>query len=329
MQKVKKIAITGGAGQIVYSLAFRIANGDLFGKDQKIELRLCDLPEMINDVKGVAMELEDCAFPLLHRIEVGSDLEKMFDQIDLALLVGAKPRAKGMERKDLLLENGAIFVKVGKALDAAANKNCTVIVVGNPCNTNCLIAQHHAPSLPPRNFHAMMRLDENRAKALLAQKAGQEVKEIQNIAIWGNHSLTQVPDYYNGWIGTKRVREAFDLTWLQQEFIQNVQQRGAAILAARGKSSAASAASALIDATKDLYFPTPKGKCYTSAVLSDQNTYGIAEGIIFGFPMRTKEDGSQEILENFEWDYFMKEKIALTQVELLEERKGVEHLLRG
>lgn len=329
MQHVKKIAITGGSGQIVYSLAFRIANGDLFGPHQRVQLHLCDLPEMQEVLKGVAMELSDCAFPLLHRVEIGSDLEKMFNGIDLALLVGAKPRTKGMERKDLLRENAEIFVSVGKALNSAADKNCKVLVVGNPCNTNCLIALQHAPMLNPRNFHAMMRLDENRAKALLAQKAHVTVDQLRRVVVWGNHSLTQVPDYHNAWIGKKRVEESIEIDWLQQEFIQSVQQRGAAILAARGKSSAASAANALVDAAKALYFPTPKGECFTSAVLSDGNPYGIVERIIFGFPMRTLENGTQEIVEDFEWDYFMKEKIALTQNELLEEKKGVETLLRG
>lgn len=324
---MKKIAITGGAGQIVYSLVFRIANGELFGPREKVEIHLCDLAEMQEDLRGIAMELTDCAFPLLHKIQIGSDLEKMFDQIDLALLVGAKPRSKGMERKDLLRENAEIFVAVGKALNKAAKKSCKVIVVGNPCNTNCLIALHHAPSLDPHNFHAMMRLDENRAKAILAEKTHSQVEQLKKVVVWGNHSLTQVPDYHNAWLGKKRIEECIELSWLQQEFIQNVQQRGAAILAARGKSSAASAANALIDATKALYFPTPEGECYTSAVLSDGNPYGIAENIIFGFPMRTLAEGSQEIIKGFEWDYFMKEKIVLTQNELLEEKKGVEFLL--
>lgn len=324
---MKKVVVTGGGGHIAYSLLFRIANGDLFGKEQKIELHICDLPEMISVLEGVAMELEDSAFPLLQKVKIGHDLPTMFDGVELALLVGAKPRGKGMERADLLQQNGKIFVATGRALNEAARADAKVVVVGNPCNTNCLLAMHHAPRLSRKNFHAMMRLDQNRATALLAEKAGCTIDEVERVCIWGNHSATQVPDYTHIEIGRKRAIEVIgDMNWLQQEFIEKVQKRGAEIIAKRGLSSAASAASSLIDAVRSLYEPTLGNHWYTSAVCTDENPYGIEENLIFGFPLRTNRDGSYEIVKGLEWDFFIKERIAVTQKELLDERKCVAEL---
>jgi len=328
MKKIMRVAVTGGAGQIAYSLLFRIAAGEIFGSNQKIALHIYDLPAMESVLQGVAMELADCAFELLHEIKVTSDLEEAFGGIDLALLVGAKPRSKGMERGDLLLGNGEIFVKAGKALNAVASQDAKIVVVGNPCNTNCLIAMHHAPNLPRKNFHSMMRLDQNRATALLATKAGCEVAKVQHVSIWGNHSATQVPDYTHALIDQKPASEVIgDTQWLQGDFFECVQKRGAAIIAARGKSSAASAASALIDAVRSLYQPTPAGHWHTSAVCTDGNPYGIEENLIFGFPLITKSDSEYQIVSDCKWDFFIKEKIAVTQKELIAERDCVKHLL--
>lgn len=329
MADIKKVVVTGGSGHIAYSLLFRIANGDLFGKEQKIDLHICDLPEMRAALEGVAMELTDSAFPLLNSIKIGHLLPEMFDGIDLALLVGAKPRGKGMERSDLLQENGKIFVGTGRALNEAAKKDAKVIVVGNPCNTNCLIAMHHAPKLSRKNFHAMMRLDQNRAAALLASKANTSVEAVRKMSIWGNHSATQVPDYTQVEIGGKRAVDVIgDLSWLQQEFIERVQKRGAEIIAKRGQSSAASAASSLIDAVRAIYEPTKEGEWYTSAVCTDDNPYGIEENLIFGFPLKTNKNGIYEIIKSIEWNFFIKERIAITQKELLEERACILQLLR-
>lgn len=328
MGGVKKVLVTGGGGNIAYSLLFRIANGDLFGKEQKIDLHISDLPEKLGVLEGVAMELEDSAFPLLHSIKVGSDLPTMCDSIDLALLVGAKPRGKGMERGDLLQDNGKIFVATGRALNEAANAEAKVVVVGNPCNTNCLLAMHHAPRLSRKNFHAMMRLDQNRAMAMLANKSRESIEEIKRMCIWGNHSVTQVPDYTHVEIGGKKATDVIDIRWLQQEFIEKVQKRGAEIIAKRGLSSAASAASSLVDAVRSLYEPTLGNDWHTSAVCTDDNPYGIEENLIFGFPLRTGRDGAYEIVKGLEWDFFIKERIAVTQKELIDERNCVSDLLK-
>lgn len=321
---MKRIAVTGGAGQIAYSLLFRLAAGELFGKDQPIALHILEVPEVMNALEGVRMELEDCAFPLLKEIKIGSDPNEVFGDVDVALLVGAKPRGPGMERKDLLAENGKIFVGQGQALNRSASRNVRTFVVGNPCNTNCLIAMSNAPDLPPNSFHAMMRLDQNRAAAQLALKAGTDVTEISHMTIWGNHSATQVPDFVNAKIGKKPATEVIkDRQWLEETFTKTVQQRGAAIIAARGKSSAASAASALIDAVKTLYTPTPKGEWFSSAVHSNGNPYGIEENLIFSFPCRSNGKGDYEIVKGVEWDDFLRKKIALTEKELKEERELV------
>lgn len=325
---LKRIAVTGGAGQIAYQLLFRIASGDMLGQDQPVALHILELPEAMSALNGVAMELDDCAFPLLKEIRIGSNAQDIFKDVDYALLVGAKPRGPGMERGDLLSENGKIFIEQGRALDKSAHENVNVLVVGNPCNTNCLIAMHYAPRIPKKNFHAMMRLDQNRAVSQLAIKAGVDVTEVTDVVIWGNHSATQVPDFYNARIDGKPVTDVIqDHDWLKGEFISNVQKRGAAIIAARGKSSAASAASAAIDAIKSLNVKTPKGEWFSSAVYSEGNPYGIDEELFFSFPCRSNGDGSYEIVTGLPWNDFLKEKIKLSEKELIEERSFVKNLL--
>ncbi|MGZ3633729.1 MAG: malate dehydrogenase [Parachlamydiaceae bacterium] len=325
---IKRVAITGGAGQIAYQLLFRIASGEMLGHDQPIALHLLELPQAMQALDGVAMELDDCAFPLLKEIHIGSDPKHVFKNVDFALLVGAKPRTAGMERGDLLSENGKIFIDQGKALESHAGENVKVLVVGNPCNTNCLITMHYAPRIPKKNFHAMMRLDQNRAVSQLAKKASVDVKAVSPIAVWGNHSATQVPDFENAWIdGVPVIELIHDQDWLRNTFISLVQKRGAAIIAARGKSSAASAASAAIDAIKALYTKTPDGQWFSSGVYSAGNPYGIDENLFFSFPCRSKGDGSYEIVGGLSVSDFLREKIQLSEKELLEERALVNHLL--
>lgn len=327
---MKRIAVTGAAGQIAYSLLFRIAHGDLFENKEPIALHLCDIPGTETALEGLAMELEDCAFPLLHEVRFGIDPFEMFKEIDLALLVGAKPRGPGMERGDLLKDNGKIFTEQGRALNECASRDVKVFVVGNPCNTNCLIAMHHAPNLPRKNFHAMMRLDQNRAVAQLAKKADVAIEAVTCMTIWGNHSTTQIPDFTNARIQNRHAEEFIgDLKWLQEDFFDTVQKRGAQIIKARGKSSAASAANALVDAVRSLYTPTPAGDWFSSAVSTDNNPYGIDKNLIFGFPCRSKGDGDYEIVPDVPWDFFIKEKIAITQKELTSERECVQELLRS
>lgn len=318
---IKRVAVTGGAGQIAYNLLFRIASGEMLGFDQPVALHILELPVAFKALEGTAMELEDCAFPLLKEIKIGIDPKMIFNQVDYALLVGAKPRGPGMERADLLKDNGKIFIEQGKALNDVASKDVKVLVVGNPCNTNCLIAMKHAPRIPKQNFHAMTRLDQNRAVAQLALKAHVEVAAVTHMTIWGNHSATQVPDFYQAQIGGKPLLQIVkDEAWLKGEFIDIVQKRGAAIIAARGKSSAASAASAIIDAIKALIHPTPEGAWFSSGVYSEGNSYGVDEGLIFSFPCRSKGDGHYEIVKDVPWNSFIKEKIKITEKELAEER---------
>lgn len=327
-KKLKRIAITGGAGQIAYSLLFRIAAGEMLGADQPVALHILELPEMVKVLEGVKMELEDCAFPLLKEIRIGSDPSEVFEGVHYALLVGAKPRGPGMERADLLKDNGNIFVAQGRALNEAADRNVKVLVVGNPCNTNCLIAMAHAPKISPRNFFAMTRLDQNRAVALLAQKAEAEVTAVENMLIWGNHSSTQVPDFFHATIAGKPVTERIaDLKWLEEDFIAAVQKRGAAIIAARGKSSAASAASAVIDTIKDLAAPTPQGKWFSCGVFGQGNPYGIDQNLVFSFPCRLTGKGDCEIVPGIAWNEFLEKKIKASEHELLEEREFVKNLL--
>lgn len=321
-KSLKRVAVTGGAGQIAYSLLFRIASGDMLGADQPIALHILEIPEALSALQGVQMELEDCAFPLLKEIRIGSNPFEIFSNIDYALLVGAKPRGPGMERGALLQENAKIFVAQGQALNEVANPNVKVLVVGNPCNTNCLITMTYASRIPKANFHAMTRLDQNRSVAQLALKANCDVTDVTNLTIWGNHSSTQVPDFINAEIAGRPLLEVIkDRTWLEKEFFSIVQKRGAAIISARGKSSAASAASAAIDAVKALVNPTPPGEWFSSGVCSNNNPYGIEENLIFSFPCRSRGDGSYEIVPNLSWDDFLNEKIRMTEKELMEERQ--------
>lgn len=321
------VAVTGGAGQIAYSLLFRIAKGEVFGEDQPIHLSILEIPQAFESLKGVVMELKDCCFPLLERVTISSDPKEAFEAVEYAFLVGAKPRGKGMERKQLLSENGEIFVSQGKALNRVASKNVKVLVVGNPCNTNCLICMHNAPDLLKENFFAMTRLDQNRATTQLAEKAGVLNHEVEGVIIWGNHSSTQVPDFLHAKIQNKPVVEVIkDKDWLENQFFTKVQKRGAEIIQARGKSSAASAAHASIESMKSLFFPTPKDTYFSLACISDQNPYGIEEDLIFSFPCRL-ENQKIEIVSDFEWNSFLTKKMKETEQELLEEREMVRHLL--
>jgi malate dehydrogenase len=325
---LKKVVVTGAAGSIAYSLLFRIANGDLLGKNQPISLTLLEIPNLKDALKGVVMELNDCCFHLLKEIKIVVDHEKAFDGADYCLLIGAKPREKGMERKDLLAENGKIFVPQGKAINKYANKNVKVLVVGNPCNTNCLIAMHNAPDIPDKQFFAMTMLDQNRAKFQLAKKANISIEDISNIAIWGNHSSTQVPDYKNAKIKQMRLTDFFDdHSWLKNDFIEIVQKRGAEIIEYRKSSSSASAASAVIDTIHALNNVTSFGDCYSVGISSNNNPYGICEGLVFSFPCRTNDKKELEIINDFEIDGFLNEKINLTEKELKTERDQIAHLL--
>lgn len=314
---MKTIAVTGAGGQIAYNLIFRIASGELFGKEP-IVLHLLELKDMMPVLEGVRMELEDCAFPNLMEIKIGSDPFEMFKGVTHAFLVGAKPRTAGMERKELLEENGKIFVEQGKALNDVADRNVKVLVVGNPCNTNCLIALQNAPDLPKRNFHAMTRLDQNRAAALLAKKAGVPVSDISHVTIFGNHSNTQLPDFVNAKMKGKPLNH--ERKWLETDFIEKVQKRGAEVIAARGKSSAASAASAAIDAMKEICTPTPPGHWYSSGIWSEKNPYGIDEELVFSFPCRTTQNGEIEIVPGLNIDSFLQERLKVTEKELKEEK---------
>lgn len=317
----KRIAITGGAGQIAYQLLFRIASGEMLGHDQPVSLHILELPEALKALDGVRMELEDCAFPLVRDIRIGSNPNDLFEGVDLALLIGSKPRGPGMERGDLLKDNGKIFIEQGKALNDHASPEVRVLVVGNPCNTNCLIAMHHAPKIPRNQFFSMMRLDENRAKSQLALRAEVGVDKVTHMVVWGNHSATQVPDFVHAKIMGKPTLDVIhDRAWLETSFMTTVQKRGAAIIEARGKSSAASAASAVIDSIKSLYHPTKHGDWFSLAVHSEGNPYGIDNNLVFSFPCRSQGDGSYTIVPEVEWDAFLREKIRASEAELKEER---------
>lgn len=324
MKKVIRVAITGAAGQIGYSLIFRLASGEAFGKDYKVHLNLLELPQVIKGAEGIAMEVEDCAFDALAGIDCYSDPRKAFEGANWVLMVGAKPRGPGMERSDLIRENGPIFIEQGKALNKAAS-DVRVVVVGNPCNTNCLIALHNASEIPSKNFSAMTALDENRAKAVLAHKAGVTVSDIQNIIIWGNHSNTMYPDFENAYIGKSKLTDVItDKEWLQREFIKKVQQRGAEVISARGKSSAASAGSACIDHIKRLSTP---GSVFSCAVLSDGSAYDIPKGIVFSFPVKAKTNRNYEIEQGVKLSDFARDKINASAQELLQEKEVIKNLL--
>ncbi len=325
MKKPARVAITGAAGQIGYQLSFRIASGQMLGADQPVILQLLEIPPALGALKGVEMELRDCAFPTLEDVVVSDDPAVAFKDADFALLVGAKPRGPGMERKDLLMENAKIFSVQGKALNENASRDVRVLVVGNPANTNALIAMSNAPDLEPRHFTAMTRLDHNRALSQLAEKTGAAVRDIRRMTIWGNHSATQYPDIGHATVSGKAASGLVDREWVADTFIPTVQQRGAAIIKARGASSAASAASSAIDHVRDWALGTPDDDWVSMAVPSD-GSYGVAEGIIYSFPVRCA-GGDWEIVQNLELDDFSKEKMKATEAELLEERDGVKDLI--
>ena len=324
-----RVAVTGAAGQIGYALLPRIAAGAMFGPEREVVLQLVEIPaeKAMAALRGVAMELEDCAFPLLRDIVLTSDPREGFRDANWCLLVGSKPRGPGMERNDLILENGPIFTGQGRAVNEVAAPDVRVAVVGNPCNTNALICMHSAPDVPRERFSAMTRLDQNRAQAQLAQRAKRPVSAVRNSLIWGNHSATQVPDYKNSTIDGRPAQDVIgDPTWLRGEFFATVQKRGAAIIAARGSSSAASAANALIDHVSDLLRPTPQGEWRSVCVRSD-GSYGVPEGLISSFPVRADGRGGWEIVQGLELDAFLRERLAATVKELEEERAVVKHLL--
>ena len=319
------VTVTGAAGQIGYQLLFRIASGQLLGADQPVVLRLLEIEPGMKALEGVVMELDDCAFPLLAGVEMTTDLNVAFDGTSWALLVGSVPRKAGMERGDLLNVNGGIFKPQGQAINANAADDIRVLVVGNPCNTNCLIAKENAPDVPADRWFAMTRLDQNRAETQLAQKAGAPVADVANLAIWGNHSATQFPDFANATIAGTPVPQAIaDQAWLEGPF-ETVQKRGAAIIEARGASSAASAANAAIDTVVSLRTATPIGDCASVAV-SSTGQYGVPEGIMFGFPVLADGQGAWSVAEGVEHDDFAKARIATTLNELIEERDAVKDL---
>jgi malate dehydrogenase len=329
MKKPLRVAITGAAGNIGYALSFRIAAGDMLGPDQPVILHLIEIPPALTTLQGVVMELNDCAFPLLAGVVPTADLAEGMSEVDVALLVGARPRGPGMERKDLLSANGAIFGPQGKAIAAHANPDVRVLVVGNPANTNALIAASNAKAngrrLDPRQFHAMTRLDHNRAISQLAEKTGTQARDIAKMIIWGNHSSTQVPDIAHATVGGAAATSRVDDTWYRETFIPTVQQRGAAIIKARGASSAASAASSAIDHVRNWMLGTPAGDWVSMAVPSD-GSYGIAPGVVYSYPCICR-NGDYEIVQGLATSEFVQAKMAASEAELREERAAVEELL--
>ena len=324
MRKPARVAVTGAAGQISYSLLFRIASGQMLGPDQPVILQLLEIPPAMGTLEGVVMELDDCAFDLVREIHTTDNPNKAFEDVDFALLVGSKPRGPGMERKDLLEANAAIFSVQGEALNENSSQDVKVLVVGNPANTNCLIAQRNAARIPPEQFSAMTRLDHNRARGLLASKFNSHVSEVTSLTIWGNHSSTQYPDISNALVSGKSIWDSVDKEWLDSEFIPRVQQRGAEIIEARGSSSAASAANAAIEHMKSWNQGTD-GQIVSMAVHSD-GSYGIEPGLIYSFPCIC-EAGKWEIVQGLEIGTYGQEKMKLTEAELIEERDAVAHLL--
>lgn len=325
-----RVAVTGAAGQIGYALVFRLASGQVFGPDQPVILHLIEIPPVLPALDGVEMELDDCAFPTLAGVvKADSDhLEDGFADCNYVLCVGSVPRKDGMERADLIRVNGPIFTSTGKAIQAAAASDVRVLVVGNPCNTNCLIAMHNAPDVPRDRWFAMTRLDQNRAMSQLAQKAGSPVADVKNTNIWGNHSATQFPDFFHATIGGKPAADVIgDDAWLQGAFIETVQKRGAAVIKARGASSAASAANAALDSVKSICTPTPDGESFSAAICSD-GSYGVDEGLISSFPL-TSDGNSWSIVQGIEHNDFAQEKIDATIAELRSERDTVKDLLPG
>src|SRR5216117_950797 len=321
-----RVVVTGATGQVAYALLPRIAAGEMFGPDVEIDLRLSDIPPMIEKAKGVLMELEDGAYPLLSGLTASADRAETHQRADWVLLVGSVPRGPGMERGDLIRKNGPIFVDEGKAVQRYASSSVRVVVVGNPCNTNCLIARANAHTIPDDRWSAMTRLDQNRARSLLAAKAGVRVRDVKKLAIWGNHSTTLYPDFTNAEVNGKPADQVVDRKWLETDFIPQVQQRGAAVIAARGASSAFSAAEALIDHVRSLVTPTPKGDCFSAAIVSD-GSYGVAKGLVSSFPLHSRGDGGWEIVKGVTLDDFARAKIAATVAELEKERDLVKDLL--
>ena len=320
-----RVAVTGAAGQIGYALLFRLASGEVFGKDTELSLHLLELEDALPALSGVVMELQDCAFPLLKEVVATADVNVAFKDVDWAFLVGSVPRKAGMERGDLLKINGKVFIEQGKALDENAKPNCKVLVVGNPCNTNAYIAKSVCKKIPKENFFAMTMLDQTRAIAQLAIKAKAKISDIKNLAIWGNHSATQYPDFYNATINGKPALEVVDdEKWLQTTFLDIVQKRGAAIIQARGKSSAASAAQGIVATVQNLITPTKKGEFFSVAVSSD-GSYGIEKGVMFGFPV-VSDGETWSIISNISLTSFAKEKIISTTKELLDEKEKIKDL---
>ena len=325
LKKPLNVAITGAAGQIGYALAFRVASGQMLGAEQPVNLHLLEITAALPGLNGIVMELGDCAFPTLNRVIATDDAMVAFRDCHAAMLVGARPRGPGMERKDLLLANAQIFSAQGKALDAVADRQVRVLVVGNPANTNALIARSNAPSLNPAHFTAMTRLDHNRALSQLAEKTGKHVNDIRRMTIWGNHSSTQYPDLSHATVDGKSARSLVDQAWIEQTFIPTVQQRGAAVIKARGSSSAASAASAALDHMRTWFLGTPEGDWVSMGIPSD-GSYGIGDGLIYSYPV-TCRDGRYQIVPNLSIDAFSRGKLEATDNELREEREGVRDLL--
>jgi malate dehydrogenase len=320
-----RVAVTGAAGQIGYAILFRIASGQLLGPDTPVHLSLLEIPAALKAVEGTAMEIDDCAFPLVAGVGITDDPNKAFDGASVALLIGARPRTKGMERGDLLEANGGIFKPQGKALNDHAASDIKVLVVGNPANTNCLIAKSHAPDIPAERFTSMMRLDHNRAIAQLAAKAGATVSDITNMTVWGNHSPTQYPDIFHAKVKGQNAAEVVsDQEWLENDFLPTVQKRGAAVIEARGASSAASAANAAVDHVHDWVMGTPEGDWVSMGIPSD-GSYGVDEGVIFGFPV-TCSGGSYEIVQGLDVNDFSKSRLDVTVNELQDERDTVKQL---
>lgn len=323
-----RVAVTGGAGQIAYSLLFRIGNGEVFGADQPVILQILEIPEAMTALDGAVMELEDSAQTLVHGIVTSSDANVAFKDANWVVLVGGKPRGPGMERGDLIKVNGHIFVEQGKAINNNAASDVRVVVVANPCNSNCLVAKANAPDVPADRWFAMTRLDQNRAVAQLANKAGVQLTSVSNVGIWGNHSATQFPNFEHAKIDGKPAESVInDRAWLEGEFMSIVQKRGAAIIEARGKSSAASAATAALDTIRSLITPTPAGDWFSAAIPSEGNPYGIADGLIYSFPLRTDGKGKVEIVEGLQLSDYARAKAKVTEDELLDERTAIADLL--
>lgn len=324
MKQPVRVAVTGAAGQIGYALLFRIASGAMLGPDQPVILQLLEITPALKALEGVVMELDDCAFSLLHGVVASDDPAVAFKEADFALLVGSRPRGPGMERKDLLQANGAIFTAQGRALNDHAARGVKVLVVGNPANTNCLIAMRNAPDLAPEQFSAMTRLDHNRAKSQLAAKAGAKAGEVTRMTIWGNHSSTQVPDLSHAAVAGRPATELVDEAWVEDSFIPTVQKRGAAIIDARGASSAASAANAAIDHVRDWVLGTPDGDWVSMGIAS--GAYGVSEGLIYSYPVTVK-GGRATVVEGLDLNPRVKERMKRSEAELLEEREAVRDLL--